>query len=196
MKSSTVPLLDMNPLIPHILSGISITRWNTFPRLQTYTTLDHLAFVIHICLTLSSLLEEKEGIKPHKGILIRQVLFGGFYTFLYSDISSEVKHRLKNNSPEIYHALDRKIIDTLEAYNLHSRILTDIHSTYEDREPTMEDHLINFAKAWASYYETYHNSLVYADAYSPLLQTMHARIDTDEHAIFLKYLDLNPLNQT
>ena len=186
----------MNPLIPHILSGISITRWNTFPRLQTYTTLDHLAFVVHICLTLSSLLEEKEGIKLNNGLLIRRVLFGGFYTFLYSDISSEVKHRLKNDSPEIYRALDKKIIDTLETYHLHPRILADIHDTYEDRELSMEDHLITFAKAWASYYETYHNSLVYTDAYSPLLQTMHARIDTTEHAIFLKYLDLNPLNQT
>ena len=123
-------------------------------------------------------------------------MFGGFYTFLYSDISSEVKHRLKNDSPEIYRALDKKIIDTLETYDLHPRILADIHDTYEDRELSMEDHLITFAKAWASYYETYHNSLVYTDAYSPLLQTMHARIDTDEHTIFLKYLDLNPLNQT
>ena len=50
-----------SPIIPLILSGLSITRWNTFPRIQTYTTLDHLAFTIHIALTLAHLIGEKEG---------------------------------------------------------------------------------------------------------------------------------------
>ncbi len=49
-----------SPIIALILSGLSITRWNTFPRIQTYTTLDHLAFTTHIALTLAALIEEQE----------------------------------------------------------------------------------------------------------------------------------------
>ncbi len=49
-----------HPFIPLILSGLSIHRWNTFPRLRTITALDHLTFVAHIGLLLIDILEEKE----------------------------------------------------------------------------------------------------------------------------------------
>lgn len=50
-----------NPLIDNIILGLSVTRWNTFPRLQIYTSLDHIAFVCHVALTLASCITEDTG---------------------------------------------------------------------------------------------------------------------------------------
>lgn len=49
-----------HPLIDHVLSGLSIYRWNTFPRLREITSLDHLIFVAHIAVLIASMRQEKE----------------------------------------------------------------------------------------------------------------------------------------
>lgn len=49
------------PIIDLILSDLSITRWNTFPRLREINTLDHLGFVAHIAVLVADLEREKSG---------------------------------------------------------------------------------------------------------------------------------------
>lgn len=53
-------LTTSHPLISHILSGLSITRWNTFPRLREITSLDHLTFVGHIAVLIALARREDE----------------------------------------------------------------------------------------------------------------------------------------
>lgn len=104
-----------NPLINTITLGLSITRWNTFPRLQIYTSLDHIAFVCHVALTLASRITEDTSTTVRRGVLIREILFGGLFTFHYSDISSEVKYRLTQSHPDIMRELSDNLISHIES---------------------------------------------------------------------------------
>jgi len=184
----TVP----HPLIDHVLSGLSIYRWNTFPRLRELTSLDHLTFVAHISLLIALLRAEKEGVQYDISLLIRKILFSWFFTFVYSDISSDVKERLKNMSPEIYDELENALYATMNTWELPSEVDDDINIL---RTPSPEDDLIAFAKVWASYYEIYHNSLVYGDAYAKVIRHMMKRSENPSFTPFLVYLDFDPLGQ-
>lgn len=57
--------------------------------------------------------------------------------------------------------------------DIPDRLKTDITLI---QQPTPEDEIIAFSKAWAGYYEIYHNSLVYKDAYAPLLENIRLRV--------------------
>ncbi len=61
---------------------------------------------------------------------------------------------------------------------------------------TKEDDILAFAKIWASYYEIYNNSLIYPDAYARILKNIVKKSEKPEFALFLKYLDFDPHNQT
>lgn len=124
---------------------------------------------------------------------MRKVLFSGFFTFIYSDISSDVKERIRRTHPEIYLALESTLQDQMLAWDISENIKQDIR-TMEEKTP--EDTLISFAKIWVSYYEIYHNSLVYADAYAKAMQSILHRSEHADFAPFLQYLDFDPHNQT
>lgn len=185
-------LTEPHPLIDHILSWLSILRWNTFPRLRELSALDHLTFVAHISILIASVREEKEWVQYNVSLLLRKILFSGFFTFIYSDISSDVKERLRTRNPEIYQALEDTLFEKMASWNLEKNIEEDIVSI---QIKTPEDDLIAFAKLWASYYEVYHNSLVYPDAYSKVMRTMTKRSENPLFAPFLPYLDFDPTGQ-
>ena len=111
-----------HPFIESFLSGLSIFRWNTFPRLREITALDHLIFVAHIAILIASVREEREGYRYNISLLLRKILFSGFFTFVYSDISSDVKERLRNTDPAIFEALEGKP----EWHTLDIRVLPGI----------------------------------------------------------------------
>lgn len=182
-----------HPFIPLILSGLSIHRWNTFPRLRTVTALDHLTFVAHIGLLLIDILEEKEWKTYDRWLFLRKVLFSGFFTFKYSDINSEVKDRIAERDTAIYEKLEANVWDDLMKEHLSSWILKDIQLV---QEKSPEDILLAFAKTWASYYEVYNNSLVYPDAYARVLKNIIKKSEKPEYRTFLEYLDFDPHNQT
>ena len=180
-------------LLSHVFRGLSIYRWNTFPRLREISSLDHLAFVAHVAVTLASIIEEKEWKKYNTGLLLRKILWSGFFTFQYSDISSELKYRLKKHSPHLYTLLEDNVYHSLLDMDIPDRLKTDIALI---QQPTPEDEIIAFSKAWAGYYEVYHNSLVYKDAYAPLLENIRLRVIEEWGERFFDYLDLEPTNQT
>ncbi len=178
-----------NPLIPLFLRGLSIQRWNTFPRLQNITTLDHLGFVAHIGILLIDMLEEKEWKKYNRWLFLKKVLFSWLFTFIYSDINSEVKERIQEKNPSIYSLLEENIEKNITDMDMDEDIKQDIIST---KKTTPEDEILTFSKLWASYYEIYHNSLVYEDAYDRILKNIILKSEKKEFALFLTYLPLEP----
>ena len=95
-------MYQFDELIHAVTSGLSITRWNTFPRTREITTLDHSAFVAHVSIILALSSEEKYDI----GLILRKVLFSAFFTFKYSDVNSDVKYRLRRKFPELIEELE------------------------------------------------------------------------------------------
>jgi putative hydrolases of HD superfamily len=136
---------------------------------------------------------EKEWVHYDISLLLRKILFSGFFTFIYSDISSDVKERLRHSSPEIYTELENTLYEMMHSWEMEAYIHDDIDAT---RTKTPEDDLIAFAKLWASYYEVYHNSLVYSDAYAKVMRHMMQRSEHEKYIPFLPYLDFDPHNQS
>ena len=179
-------------IIDLILSGLSIFRWNTFPRVQSITALDHLGFVCHISLLIAHLRAEEEWEKYDIGLLLKKILFSGFFTFFYSDISAEVKDRIREKSPELYMKLEEDVEKKLLLLHLSRRVQDDIILI---QEKTKEDDIIWFAKMWASYYEIQHNAKIYPHAYAKLLKDMKKRSEKKEFLPFSAYLSFDPNDQ-
>ncbi len=181
------------PLIDLILSWLSIFRWNTFPRLRSITALDHLGFVAHIAIILAHARAEKEGEIYDIGLLLKKILFSGFFTFFYSDISAEVKDRIREKNPHIYRELEDDVRKKLFAFDIPQAIQADIELSYTK---TKEDTLISFAKMWASYTEIEQNATVYPDAYKHLLKNMKDRSEREEFQEFFEYVDFDTSHQS
>lgn len=182
-------MYQFSPLIESVLSGLSITRWNTFPRVREITALDHLAFVAHVSVMIALLSGKKYDI----GKILRKVLFSGFFTFTYSDVSSDVKHRLRERHLLLIEQLEANVIDSLLAGDIPGTMKDDITKS-SLRSP--EDGIISFAKAWSSYYEIYNNSIVYPDAYAKLLKNIEARAALIQIPEMAHIFDFDPHNQT
>lgn len=183
-------MYQFQKLIHAVTSGLSIMRWNTFPRTREITTLDHLAFVAHVSIILALSSKEEYDL----GIILRKILFSWFFTFKYSDVSSDVKYRLRRKSPELIRQLDEWVISEILSLDIPETIHNDIQKSYS---PSKEDTIIAYAKAWASYYEIYNNSLIYPDAYSKLLKSIELRaFEGLNFPLSDRILDFNPHNQT
>lgn len=176
-------------LIDRVLSGLNIIRWNTFPRVREVTALDHLVFVAHVSILFA--LETQGRYDLWK--ILRKILFGGFFTFYYSDMSSEMKYRIREKDPKMIESLEKKMIQDILREFPDSRFALDFASTFT---PSPEDDVIAFAKSWASYYEVYNNSLVFPDAYTKLLKNIENRALGFEIPEISEYFDFDPHNQT
>lgn len=108
-------------------------------------------------------------------------------------MSSDVKERIRKSHPEIYESLEKDLKNRVLSWELPENIRSDIE-LIDTKTP--EDTLISFAKIWASYYEVYHNSLVYADAYEKVMQSILHRGEHPDFVPFLQYLDFDPHDQT
>lgn len=175
-------------LINPILRGLSIYRWNTFPRAREITILDHLTFVAHISMIISYELEHGGDLIDRKKLLLK-ILYSGFFTFEYSDINSEVKYRLSESHPHLYQLLESRVYDALDASIDSSLLKEDLAYC---RESSQEDDLIAYAKLWASYYEAYNNSYLYPEAYAKLLQSIQKRSLQPRFEKYRSILDIDP----
>lgn len=99
-----------------------------------------------------------------------------------------MKERLKRENPEIYRALEAKIMTEMLSWELDEAMKRDIAEIHIE---TPEDDLIAFAKLWASYTEVYHNSLIYTDAYAKVIENIRSRSENPLFAPFLTYIDFD-----
>lgn len=177
-----------------IFRWISIYRWNNFPRIENISTNDNLAFVLHTAMLLSSILEEKEGIKVDLWYIFKKVLFESFDTFILSDINSDVQFRVKQKNAAIFTMLQEKVHSFIVNLELPDSIKDDINFIHDNKDNTkyaLEDRLYHFSKLWAAYYEAYFNGKIYDDIYEPIFQNIKARINSKEFAIFMKYINVD-----
>lgn len=179
-------------LLEKAFSGLSIQRWNNFPRLRPISALDHLAFVAHIGIILI-LLFESEGIKTFQlGVFLKKVLFSGFFTFQYSDIQSDVKDKIRDMAPDMYKALEDNVYNDILSVEMPAYIVRDIELVKASSE---EDRLLAFCKIWASYYEAYNSSLVYTDMYAKTMKHIIKKGEAPQFQEFLRYINFDPHNQ-
>lgn len=85
--------------------GLSIIRWNNFPRVVDIKHMDNVGFTLHVALYLAYLEEYTYGKKVDKLYLIKKILFTSFADLLLSDINSGTKSYIKKLDTEIFQEL-------------------------------------------------------------------------------------------
>lgn len=180
--------------------GLSVYRWNNFPRLEQVSSTDHIAFSLHIAILLASIIEEEKGIKYDRDYIFRKVLFSSFSTFVHSDISSEVKDQIKEKNPEIYAELENIVYEMLQSWKLPEWMKKDMQEVYniskdKDYPNKKEDDLIAFSKLWASYHEAYFSNELYLGVYGPAMDVIEQKMGQSRFDLFRSYINLDPKNQ-
>lgn len=179
--------------------GLSVYRWNNFPRLEQVSANDHIAFSLHIAILLALIIEEEKGIRYDRDYIFRKVFFSSFSTFVHSDMSSEVKDQIKQKNPEIYAELENIVYEMLQSWNLPDWMKIDMQEIHDEQKwqcvYTKENDLIAFSKLWASYYEAYFSNEVYLDVYRPAMNIIEKKMQEPRFDIFREYLDINPEQQ-
>lgn len=175
-----------------VFRGLSIYRWNNFPRIEQVSTTDNLAFTLHTIILLAAVLEEKEGIKVDMWYIFRKIIFSSFVTLTHSDINSEVKEHLKSR-PEIRNKLEDIVFQMLKDWNMPEWMERDMNEV-TDRENTgyeEEKNLIAFSKLWVGYHEAYFNNEVYFGVYDRVLSSFRRKFERTEFSVYRKYLHLD-----
>ncbi|EKD29628.1 MAG: hypothetical protein ACD_78C00332G0003 [uncultured bacterium (gcode 4)] len=180
--------------------GLSVYRWNNFPRIEQVSATDHIAFSLHISILLASIIEEEKGIVFDRDYIFRKVLFSSFSTFVHSDISSEVKDQVKKKNPTIYTELENIAYGMLLSWKLPEwmkKDMQEIHdfSKQENHPYQKEDDLIAFSKLWASYHEAYFSNEVYLGVYRPAMNVIEQKMGQPRFDLFRSYINLDPEHQ-
>lgn len=111
--------------------GLSIIRWNNYPRIQNYVESEHISLKLHIAYVISNILKEKQ----HKVDLVyiyKNIYWSSFFTFIYSDIKYDIKKKLKEEKPLLYKKLWKNLWDFLLSLDIHQNIKSDLKDIIDE----------------------------------------------------------------
>lgn len=154
--------------------GLTMKRWNNFPRIEEVSHLDNLGFVIHVALFLSYI-EEQKWKKVDKLFLIKRLIFSSFNRLVLADINSGTREYILSLDKEIFKKLEDKALEKILELDGPEIIKDDIKDTLNDDSKELELLIIEAAKKYAGYRECIINSRVYSEVYE---KTFHV-IKTD-----------------
>lgn len=144
--------------------GLTMKRWNNFPRIEEVSHLDNLGFVIHVALFLSYL-EEKKWKKVDKLFLIKRLIFSSFNRLILADINSGTREYILSLDKEIFKRLEGKALEKILELNGPEIIKDDIKDTLNDDSKELELLIIEAAKKYAGLRECTINARVYSEVY-------------------------------
>lgn len=152
--------------------GLSINRWNNFPRIENVSLLDNLWNTLHIALFLAYL-EEKNWQIVDKEFLIKRIIFSSFKTLILSDINSWTREAILKVDKDIFSKLEQKAQNYLLALDWPDYIKADIKEVLENKDKILELNILKASKKYAWYIECKVNQKVYEDMYEvPMAEIM------------------------
>ena len=157
-------------------SGLSMKRWNNFPRIENISTLDNLWYTLHIALFLAQI-EEKNWNKINKEFIIKKTIFDSFKNLILSDINSWTKNYIEKNDKEIFLKLSSKSIKYLLSFDAPEYIKKDILDTLNNKTFKKELLIIKWAKKIAWLHEANINAKIYTEIYTPILTEINNSLD-------------------
>lgn len=166
--------------------GLSMKRWNNFPRIEDVSHMDNVWYVIHIALFLAYL-EEKDWKKIDREFLIKRIIFNSFLSLLTSDINSWTREYIKNIDPSIFERIEEIWIQNILDLDSPDFIKKDLESTLRNTENKLELLIIDCAKKYAGLNECLVNSKIYDDIYEVPLNEINSFLT--QKRLELKSLD-------
>ncbi|QFR38729.1 HD domain-containing protein [Candidatus Gracilibacteria bacterium 28_42_T64] len=167
--------------------GLSMKRWNNFPRIEDVSHLDNIGYKVHIALFLAYL-EEKNGTSVDREFLIKRIIFNSFRGLVISDIHSGTRDYIMEIDSDIFSEIEKKAYIAIFEKEAPSHIKEDMENTINDNSKTIELDIIFAAKKYAAYRECLVNEKVYSDMYEVPLKGLIISLEKQRKK--LKSLDI------
>lgn len=152
-------------LLKHMLTrGLSMKRWNNFPRIEDVSLLDNIGYTLHTALFLAYL-EESSWNKVDREFLIKRIIFNSFKSLILSDINSWTKSYILKNDENIFKKIEDKAIYYILDLDAPEYLKNDIKNILFDKTKTLELSIINASKRFAWYKECEVNAKIFPDIY-------------------------------
>lgn len=159
--------------------GLSMVRWNNFPRVVDVTQMDNVWATLHTALFLVSL-EKQEYDSLY---IIKKIIFSSFSDFVLSDINSGTKNTIKKLDSEMYDAVYWKAYKYFLKYEMPDCLKNDYENVMFWGEKEREDEIIYAAKKYVGYQEALPNARVFPEMYEIYMQEMREELDRISHTV-------------
>ena len=157
--------------------GLSISRWNNFPRAVEINHLDNVWFVLHVALFLAYIESEKSGEPLDEFYIMKKVIFHSFRDLILSDINSGTKEYIKKIDPDIFWKIHKKSFDFLFDFDAPEFLKDDMKQVVFDDSERVENQIILAAKKYVGYTEALSNAAVFPFMYEVPLSEISSQID-------------------
>ena len=152
--------------------GLSIKRWNNFPRVVDTTHMDNLWMTLHVALFLAYHEERLSWKKLDKLFLMKYTLFESFNDLILSDIYAGTKINLQKQEEVLYHELQN--ITHSYIHNFPGKVIlkNDYLRTVKDEAHETEKALYLASKKYVWLLEATPNAKIFPDAYAKVIGHM------------------------
>jgi len=162
--------------------GLTMKRWNNFPRIEDVPHLDNVWFVIHIALFLAYL-EEKEWNIVDREFLMKRIIINSLSSLVLSDINSWTRDYITQVDKNIFNEIENKAFEHLFSYESLDYIKEDMKNTLKDNSNTLELTIIEASKKYAWFMECNINSAVFPDMYEVPLNQINISLEDLRHKL-------------
>jgi putative hydrolases of HD superfamily len=157
--------------------GISMKRWNNFPRIEYISHLDNVGFVIHIALFLADIEEREKNIALDKEFIIKRILFHSLVGLILSDINAGTKDYIKMVNPLIFSKVEKEALEKILALEGNESIKEDILKTMKEKEKMLEINIIEAARKYSGLLECSVNYKIFPEVYEVPMSQINASLE-------------------
>ncbi len=153
--------------------GLSMVRWNNFPRVVDVTQMDNVWATLHTALFLVSL----ESNKLDSLYIIKKIIFSSFSEFVLSDINSGTKNTIRKLDSKMFEEIYSKAYNYFLHYETPDILRKDFENIIFGTKNIREDRLIYAAKKYVGYMEALPNARIFPDMYEIYMTEMEWELE-------------------
>lgn len=184
-------------LIHLMFKGISIIRWNNYPRIQDFVEAEHISLKLNISYIIANLMKENWE-KVDILYIYRHLFWSSFFTFVYSDINHDLKKTLKEKRLDIYKKLWKQLWDFVFSSDIDQKIKDDfflVVNEYVNWEKyshvnKVEKDIMQLAKSIERKLEIKDSVHFYSLSYWNILESTKKEIDKYAKEIWFVNMDI------
>lgn len=145
--------------------GLSIVRWNNFPRVVDIKQLDNVGATLHTALFLAYHEKQETGKEIDELYLIKKIIFSSLADLVLSDINSGTKSYIKKKSKSTFEALYSQAYKYFTSQDSPEYLHDDFLETLTRKDRVIEDQVFLAAKKYVGYFEAQTNEKVFPFMY-------------------------------
>lgn len=154
-----------NTLRLMLTRGLSIIRWNNFPRVVDVKQMDNVGATLHTALFLAYEQEQKTGEEIDTLYLMKKIIFTSLADLILSDINSGTKGYIKKLDPDIFEKLYQQAYWYFLSWEAPEILKEDFKKTLGEKWKKREDQIFIAAKKYLWLVEASTNARVFPEIY-------------------------------